>query len=61
MFSAGREETLPEDLADIVGNRVAAAIAYRDEIVRENDIAAWSSAKPTSCPVSSSTVTTTSW
>jgi 23S rRNA (cytosine1962-C5)-methyltransferase len=37
MFSAGREETLPEDLADIVGNRVAAAIAYRDEIVREND------------------------
>lgn len=37
MFAVGREETPKEDLADIVANRVAAAIAYRDEIVRESE------------------------
>lgn len=37
MFAAGREETPPEDLADMVSNRVAAAIAYRDEIVRDSE------------------------
>ncbi len=37
MFASGREEILPEDLPEIVGNRVAASIAYRDEIVRDSE------------------------
>jgi len=37
MFAGPREETLASDLAEIIGNRVAAAISYRDEIVQQND------------------------
>lgn len=37
MFAMGREETLAEDLPEIVGNRVAAAIAYRDEILSQTE------------------------
>ena len=37
MFASAREETLASDLAEIVGNRVAAAIAYRDEIVQQSE------------------------
>ena len=37
MFSSAREETLESDLPEIVGNRVAAAIAYRDEIVQQTE------------------------
>ena len=37
MFASSREETLASDLAEIVGNRVAAAISYRDEIVQQSE------------------------
>jgi 23S rRNA (cytosine1962-C5)-methyltransferase len=37
MFASAREETLAEDLPEIVGNRVAAAIAYRDELVQQTE------------------------
>lgn len=37
MFASGREEILADELPEIVANRVAAAIAYRDEIVRESE------------------------
>jgi 23S rRNA (cytosine1962-C5)-methyltransferase len=37
MFASSRQETLASDLAEIVGNRVAAAISYRDEIVQQSE------------------------
>jgi 23S rRNA (cytosine1962-C5)-methyltransferase len=37
MFSTARGETLPDELAELVASRVADAISYRDEIVRESE------------------------
>ena len=37
MFASSREETLDSELGEVVGNRVAAAIAYRDEIVQQSE------------------------
>ena len=37
MFASSREETLESELGEVVGNRVAAAIAYRDEIVQNSE------------------------